>query len=74
MCCVRVWGTGGPRVNWCCVLKVVNKAGEHPGSGCETHTSTDGVCSAAGLFPHHCCFDSENGWEGVRIAAAVELW
>lgn len=31
------------------MLKVVNKAGEHPGSSCETHTRADGVCSAAGF-------------------------
>lgn len=38
--CVCVWVARGVRVNWCCVLKVVNKVGEHPRSSCEMHTNT----------------------------------
>ncbi len=37
---VCVWVARGVRVNWCCVLKGVNKAGECPRSSCETHTHT----------------------------------
>lgn len=37
---VCVWAAeGGVGVNWCCVLKVVNKAGEHPRSRCVMHTN-----------------------------------
>lgn len=44
--CVCVWVARGVRVNWCCVLKVVNKAGEHPSSSCEMHTNTHTVAQA----------------------------
>lgn len=35
-----MWVARGVGVNWCCVLKGVNKAGEHPRSNCKMHMPT----------------------------------
>lgn len=77
---------GGFRVNWCCVLKVVNEAGEHPRSRCVMHTNTPcstsrsqtaklhSACLVTSELIHQPACPPRRWWMGVKTVIVNTVW